>query len=328
MKRREFIGLISDAAASWPLGARAQRPAKPVVAYLSVGSPDAMADRVTAFRKGLSETGYVDGENVSVEYHWLQGQYERLPTLLNDLIQRHVAVMAIPGSTPISLAAKAATATIPIVFGVAENPTTLGLVKSLAEPGGNATGINFFSIEADTKRLGLMHDLHPKAARIAVLLNPANIRYTGQTSRSVSEAARRLGLTVIPYKASAPDEIDTAFAAMTRDGVDAVFIAGEAFFASRSVQLATLAARNRLPASFSSREMVRAGLLMSYGTSLTEMTRQVGIYTGSILRGAKPAELPVLQPTKFEFVVNLQAARLLNVDVPPMLLARADEVIE
>ena len=248
--------------------------------------------------------------------------------VLGDLIQRHVAVMAIPGSTPISLAAKSATNSIPIVFGVAEDPVTLGLVTSLAQPGGNATGINFFAIETDAKRLGLMHDLLPKAARIAVLLNPSNPRYSEATSKSLREAARTLGLEIVFYKASTPGEIDGAFAAMARDHADALFIGGEALFASRGVQIATLAMRDRLPASFSSRELVQAGLLMSYGTSVIDMARQVGIYTGSILKGAKPADLPVLQSTKFEFVINLQTARSLNLDIPPTLLARADEVIE
>jgi putative ABC transport system substrate-binding protein len=287
-----------------------------------------MAGRVNAFRKGLGETGYAEGRNVQVEYHWLEGQYEHLSVVLGDLIQRHVAVMAVPGSAPISLAAKSATNTIPIVFGVAEDPVKLGLVKSLAQPGGNATGINIFGLEIDAKRLGLKHDLLPKAARIAVLLNPSNPRYSEATSKSLREAARTLGLEIVFYEASTPGEIDAAFTAMARDRADALFIGGEALFASRSVQIATLAMRDRLPASYPSREMVQAGLLMSYGTSFIDMVRQVGIYTGSILKGAKPTDLPVLQSTKFEFVINLQTARSLNLDIPPMLLARADEVIE
>ena len=300
----------------------------PIVAVLSVGSPDVAAGRISAFRKGLGETGYTEDRNVQVEYHWFEGQYQHLTVVLDDLIQRHVAVMAIPGSTPISLAAKSATNTIPIVFGVAEDPVKLGLVTSLAQPGGNATGINFFATEAETKRFGLMHDLLPKAARFAVLLNPSNPRYSEATSKSLSEAARTLGLEIVFYKASTPGEIDAAFAAMARDRAEALFIGGEALFFSRGVQIATLAIRDRLPASFSSRELVQAGLLMSYGTNLIDMARQIGIYTGSILKGAKPTDLPVLQSTKFEFVINLQTARSLNLDIPPMLLARADEVIE
>jgi putative ABC transport system substrate-binding protein len=300
----------------------------PIVAFLSVGSPDVAAGRISAFRKGLGETGYTEDRNVQVEYHWFESQYQHLTVVLDDLIQRHVAVMAIPGSTPISLAAKSATNTIPIVFGVGEDPVRLGLVTSLAQPGGNATGINFFGIETEAKRLGLMHDLLPKAASFAVLLNPSNPRYSEATSKSLSEAASTLGLDIVFYKASTPGEIDAAFTAMARDRADALFIGGEALFASRSVQIATLAVRDQLPASFSSRELVQAGLLMSYGTNLIDMVRQVGIYTGSILKGAKPADLPVLQSTKFEFVINLQTARSLNLDIPPTLLARADEVIE
>ena len=271
---------------------------------------------------------YTEDRNVQVEYHWFEGQYQHLTVVLDDLIQRHVAVMAIPGSTPISLAAKSATNTIPIVFGVGEDPVRLGLVTSFAQPGGNATGINFFGIETEAKRLGLMHDLLPKAASFAVLLNPSNPRYSEATSKSLSEAASTLGLDIVFYKASTPGEIDAAFTAMARDRADALFIGGEALFASRSVQIATLAVRDRLPASFSSRETVQAGLLMSYGINLIDLARQVGIYTGSILKGAKPADLPVLQSTKFEFVINLQTARSLNLDIPPTLLARADEVIE
>jgi putative tryptophan/tyrosine transport system substrate-binding protein len=326
MRRREFITLLGGAAA-WPVAARAQQQ-MPVVAFLSVGSPESMAGRVAAFRKGLSETGYAEGRNVSIEYHWLGGQYEGLKALLADLVQRRVSVIAVPGSTPASLAAKAAIADIPIVFGVAENPVALGLVRSLADPGGNATGINFFAAETDAKRFGLMCELLPKATRIAVLVNPANVRYTEGTSKSVSEAARTFGIEVVFFKASTPAEIDAAFAGMSRERVDALFIGGEALFASRAVQLATLTARERLPTSFSSRELVQAGLLMSYGTNLADMARQVGIYTGSILKGAKPADLPVTQATKFEFVINLQTAKSLGIEVSPMLLARADEVIE
>jgi putative tryptophan/tyrosine transport system substrate-binding protein len=328
MRRREFITLLGGGAAAWPLAARAQQPTMPVVAFLRVGSPDANAGLVIAFRKGLSETGYVEGQNILVEYHWLEGQYERLKVMFDDLRQRRVAVIAIPGSTPISLAAKAAISTIPIVFGVGENPVTLGLVASLAHPGGNTTGFNFFSIETDAKRLELMHALLPKVTRIAALVNPANVRYTEATSKSLREAARTLGLEIVFVNASTTAEIDAAFAAIARERADALFIASEAFFATRGVQLATLAARDRIPASFSGRELAKAGLLMSYGTSITDMARHVGIYIGSILKGAKPADLPVIQATKFEFVINLQTAKSLGIEVPPMLLARADEVIE
>jgi ABC-type uncharacterized transport system substrate-binding protein len=324
--RREFITLLG-AAVAWPLVARAQQPL-PVVAFINVGSPETRSDRVAAFRKGLSETGYIEGQNVSIEYHWLDGAYLRLPAVLDGVIQRRVGVIAIPGSGPAVLAAKAATATIPIVFGVAENPVGLGLVKSLAQPGGNATGINFFASEIDAKRLGLMHELLPKASRFAVLVNPANVRYTEATSKALREAAQTLGIELVFFNASTPAEIDAAFAAITRERAQALFIAGEAIFSVRRMQLATLTARDRIPASYAGREGVEAGLLMSYGTSLVDMARQVGVYTGSILKGAKPSELPVLQATKFEFVINLQTARALGVEISPMLLARADEVIE
>jgi putative ABC transport system substrate-binding protein len=327
IERRKFLATLGGAAAAWPLAARAQQPL-PVVAFINVGSPETRSDRVAAFRKGLSETGYIEGQNVSIEYHWLDGAYLRLPAVLDDVIQRRVGVIAIPGSGPAVLAAKAATATIPIVFGVAENPVGLGLVKSLAQPGGNATGINFFASEIDAKRLGLMHELLPKASRFAVLVNPANVRYTEATSKALREAAQTLGIELVFFNASTPAEIDAAFAAITRERAQALFIAGEAIFSVRRMQLATLTARDRIPASYAVREGVEAGLLMSCGTNLVDMARQVGVYTGSILKGAKPSELPVLQPTKFEFVINLQTARALGVEISPMLLARADEVIE
>jgi putative tryptophan/tyrosine transport system substrate-binding protein len=286
------------------------------------------AGRVAAFRKGLSEAGYAEGHNVIVEYHWLEGHYERLPALAADLVRRRVAVIATTGNIEAALAAKAATATIPIVFGVPEDPVTLGIVASLARPGGNATGINFLSAELDAKRLGLMRELAPKATRFAVLINPANATSAESTSKALKEAARALGLEVLFFNAGTPGEIDTAFAAFVRERADALLIAGDAFFTSRSVQIATLAVRDRIPAGYGSREMVDAGLLMSYGTAILDMYRQVGIYTGTILKGAKPADLPVLQSTKFEFLLNLQTARSINLDIPPMLLARADEVIE
>jgi putative tryptophan/tyrosine transport system substrate-binding protein len=327
MRRREFITLLVGAAAL-PLAARAQQPALPVVGFINAGVANASANRMAAFRKGLSEAGYAEGQNVMVEYHWLEGHYDRLPAVLADLVRRRVAVIATPGGNEATLAAKTATATIPIVFGVAEDPVKLGIVASLARPGGNATGINFFALEVDAKRLALMHDLLPKATRYAVLVNPANAASTQATSKAVKEAARALGLDALFFNASTPAEIDAAFAAFGRERADALFIAGDAFFYSRRVQLATLAVRDRMPASYATREMVEAGLLMSYGTILPDMFRQVGIYTGSILKGTKPADLPVLQSTKFEFVLNLQTARSLNLDIPPMLLARADEVIE
>jgi putative tryptophan/tyrosine transport system substrate-binding protein len=328
LKRREFITLLGGTAVAWPLVAQAQQPAMPVVGFINTGMANASAGRVAAFRKGLSETGYTERQNVIVEYHWLEGHYERLPAVVADLVQRRVAVIATPGSTEAARVAKAATAAIPIVFGVAEDAVTLGIVASLARPGGNATGINFLTVETDTKRLGLMRELVPKATLFAVLINPANVTTAESTSKALKEAARALGLEVLFFNASTPGEIDTAFAAFVRERADALFIAGDGYFTSRSVQIATLAVRDRIPACYSSREMVEAGLLMSYGTVFVDMFRQVGIYTGTILKGAKPADLPVLQSTKFEFVLNLQTARSINLDIPPMLLARADEVIE
>ena len=327
MKRREFIALLGGAAA-WPLAARAQQPSMPVVGLINLGTPDAMAHYVAAFGNALSEAGYVEGQNVTVEYHWLEGQYDRLPALMADLVRRRVAIIATPGGTPAALAAKAATTTIPIVFGVAENPVKLGLVVNLARPGGNATGVNFFLGEVLAKRLGLLHDLVPKAVRIAVLVNPANAPTAEATLRDIPEAARAIGLQIQVLNATTTPEIDAAFATIVRDRADALFVAPDAFFAARRGQLATLAARDRVPTSCANREMVEAGLLMSYGTNIADMFRQVGIYTGNILKGDKPAELPVLQSTKFEFVINLQTARALGLEVPNALQLLADEVIE
>jgi putative tryptophan/tyrosine transport system substrate-binding protein len=299
----------------------------PVVGFIRDGSADASARLAAAFRKGLNETGNVEGQNVTVEYHWLEGQYDRLPVLVADLVRRQVAVIATPGGVP-ALAAKAATATIPIVFGVGEDPVKLGLVASLARPGGNATGINFFIQEAVAKRLRLLHDLVPKAVRIAVLVNPGNASVAETTVRELQQAAPTMGLQIRILNASTIGEIDTAFAILARERPDALFVAGDAFFVSGRVQLATLTARDGIPAAYGVREPVEAGGLMSYGTDLTEMFHQVGVYTGSILKGAKPADLPVLQSTKFEFVINLRTARTLGIEVPPGVLSIADEVIE
>jgi len=326
MRRREFITLLGGAAA-WPLGARAQQSAMPVVGFIRDGSADANARYAAAFRKGLNETGYVEGQNVTVEYHWLEGQYDRLPALMADLVRRQVAVIATPGNTP-TLAAKAATARIPIVFGVAEDPVQLGLVASLARPGGNATGINFFVNEIVAKRLALLHELVPKASRIALLINPRNTFSAEATLKEVPQAARALGLQLQIFKAGTSSEVDAVFGALAREPADALFLAGDAFYASRRVQLATLAVRERIPMTVSARELVEAGALMSYGTDIAHSFRQVGAYTGNILKGTKPSDLPVVQSTKFELVINLQTAKTLGLDVPPTLLARADEVIE
>jgi putative ABC transport system substrate-binding protein len=327
MKRREFITLLVGAAAAWPIAARAQQPT-PIVGVVVIRSPEDSVGRADAFRKGLSEAGYVEGQNVIVEYHWLDGRYDRLPSLIADLVRRRVAVIATPGQTATAQAAKAATTTIPIVFGVGDDPVKLGLVASLARPGGNATGINFFTGEVAAKRLGLFHDLVPKAARIAMLVNPANHPIAELMLRDIPEAARALGLQIQVFNASTSREIEAAFAAIVRDRVDALFIAPDAFFSSRRSQFVTLASRDRIPTSSSGREMVEAGLLMSYGTVNLDMWHQVGVYTGQILKGANPADLPVVQSTKFEFVINLQTARALGVEVPNSIRLLADEVIE
>jgi putative ABC transport system substrate-binding protein len=328
MRRREFIALIGGVVATWPLGARGQQAGLPVVGFVNGGAADAAARYLAAFRKGLSETGFVEGRNVTVEYHWMEGRYDRIPTVIADLVRRQVAVIATPGSIEASLAAKTATSTIPIVFGSAVDPVELGLVTSLARPGGNATGTNFFAFEVASKQFGLLHELVPKASRFAVLVNPGTGVAIDITLRAVQEAARTLALEVSVLKASTASEIDAAFEALARTRADALFIQADGFFASRRVQIATLAARERMPASYASREMVEAGLLMGYGTNIADMFRQVGIYTGSILQGARPADLPVIQATKFEFIINLQTAKSLGLDISPMLLARADEVIE
>jgi putative tryptophan/tyrosine transport system substrate-binding protein len=328
MRRREFITFLGGTAATWPLVARAQQLAIPVVAFVNGGTANVQARNIAAFQKGLSEAGYVEGQNVLVEYHWLEGHYELLTAILADLIRRRVAVIATPGTSEATIAAKAATATIPIAFAVGGDPVELGLVVSLARPGGNATGINFFVNEIAAKRLGLLHELVPKATRIALLINPANTSSAETTLKEVPEAARVLGLQLRVFNASTIGEIDAVFAALAREPADALFLAGDAFYTSRSVQLATLAARARIPMTGSARQLVEAGALTSYGTDIADSFRQVGIYTGRILKGAEPADLPVMQSTKFDFVINLKTAKALDLTVPPMLLALADEVIE
>jgi putative ABC transport system substrate-binding protein len=325
LTRREFITLLGGAAA-WPLAANAQQPAMPVIGFVNAGSSDAPLG--AAFRSGLNESGYVEGQNVTVEYHWLAGQFDRLPSLMADLVRRRVAVIATPAGNLAALTAKAATTTIPIVFSVGEDPVRLGLVASLARPGGNATGINFFNNETIARRLGLLHELVPKAVHIAALINPANTPIADAALQDIQEAARVIGLQIQVLKASTNREIEAAFATLVRDGVDALFVAPDTFFVSRRVQFATLAAHHRIPAAYNGRDFVEVGGLMSYGTDRVDTYRQVGAYAGQILKGAKPADLPVLQSTKFEFVINMQTARALGIEVPPTLLAIADEVIE
>jgi putative ABC transport system substrate-binding protein len=324
--RRHFITLLGGAAAAWLPAARAQAPAVPVVGFVGGSSADEVVS--APFRKGLAEAGYVEGQNVAVEYHWLGGQYEGAPALMADFVRHRVAVIVTPGSTPAALAAKAATTTIPIVFGIADDPVRLGLVPSLARPAGNLTGVNFLSVELVAKRLGLLHELLPTAARIGVLINPANGARTDAAIAEISEAARSIGLQVQVSRAGTSSEIDQAVADVARDRADALFVAPDSFFAERRVQFATTAARYGIPTVFFNREFVEAGGLMSYATDIRESLRLVGVYAGRILKGAKPSDLPVVQPTKFELAINLHTAKLLGLDVPPSLLAIADEVIE
>jgi putative tryptophan/tyrosine transport system substrate-binding protein len=327
MRRREFIAFLGSSLAAWPLAARAQQPA-PIVGLINSRSAQDAVRNVAAFRKGLDETGYVEGQNVTVEYHWLEGQFDRLPALMADLVRRRVAVIATPAFRLGAQAAKAATSTIPIVFGVGDDPVKLGLVASLARPGGNATGINNFATEVVAKRLGLLHDLLPKAVRIAVLVNPANASVTEATLRDIPEAASALGLQIRVLNASTSREIEAAFTTLGRDPADALLVASDGFFVSRRVQFAVLSVRHAIPAIYAVREYPEVGGLMSYGTDAWNDWHEVGIYTGRILKGAKPADLPVLQSSKFELVINVQTARALGIEVPNSIQLLADEVIE
>jgi len=326
--RREFITLLGGAAAAWPLAARAQQSAMPVIGFIGAGALDNYVLYLAAFRKGLAETGFVEGQNVAIEYRWAEGQYERMAQLADDLVRRRVAVIAVPGSPPGARAAKAATSTIPIVFSVGDDPVRSGLVTSISRPGGNATGINFLTGEVVAKRLALLHELLPGAARVAAFINPADASRAEVLREEVEVAARTVGMQLQILNPTTNREIDAAFGALVRERADALFVGPDAFYNSRRVQLANMAARHVLPTAFAVREYVDAGGLMSYGTSLADMYREVGAYCGRILKGAKPSDLPVLQSTKFELVINAQTARMLGITVPPSLLARADEVIE
>jgi putative ABC transport system substrate-binding protein len=326
--RRKFIATLGGAVACWPCAVWAQQQALPVVGFVNGRSADSSAHYVAAFRQGLKEAGYIEGQNVTVEYHWLEGQYGRLRELMADLVHRQVAVIATPGSHPAALAAKAATGTIPIVFGVGQDPVQLGLVASLARPGGNATGVNFFGQEVVPKGLRLLHDLVPKAVRLAVLANPANASVSEATIRKIQEAAPAIGLTAEILNATNVGEIDAAFATFASQRPDALYVAPDGFFSSRSGQFATLTARDKIPAAYWNRDFVAAGGLMSYGTDLADAYRQVGVYTGRILKGVKPADLAVVQSTKFLFAINHQTARALGIEVRPDVLSIADEVIE
>jgi putative ABC transport system substrate-binding protein len=328
MNRREFTTLLGGAAAAWPPAARAQQAAMPVVGFLSGTSPDTFADRLRAFRQGLKDTGHVESENVAIEYRWAENKIDRLPELAAELVRRKVAVLVATGGSASVFAAKAATTTIPIVFGIGEDPVRLGLVASLARPDGNLTGINFFSTELSAKRLELLRELVPGLARVAVLVNPANVLNTETTLRDVEPAARTIGLQIQVLNASTSREIDAAFATLVRHRPDALFVSQDVFFVSRRLQLANMAARHAIPMTSGSRDLAEVGGLMSYGTNITDAQRQIGLYTGRILKGAKPADLPVMQSAKFELVINAQTARMLGLTVPDKLLVAADEVIE
>ena len=326
MKRRDFITLLGSATA-WPLAARGQQPAMPVIGFLDSRSPDGMTERMRVFRQGLKATDIVEGENVVIEYRWAENQIDRLPALAADLARRRVSVIAVPGGPAPALAAKATTSTIPIVFVVNEDPVRLGLVASLARPGGNATGINIVTGELVAKQLELLHELVPGAARVAVLINPTAPN-ADRILRDVEPAARAIGLQIQLLNASTSHEIDAAFATFVRERPDALFVGADIFFLSRRLQLAHLATRHAIPATYSARLYAEAGGLMSYGTNTTDAWRQLAVYAGRILKGAKPADLPVEQLSKLELVINAETARMLGLDVPPSLLATADEVIE
>jgi putative ABC transport system substrate-binding protein len=327
MRRREFITWVGGAAAAWPMVARAQQ-AMPVIGFLGPTSPESSLERLRAFHRGLKETGYVEGENVSIVYRWAENQFDRLPVLAAELVDRQVAVIAATQGILPALAAKAATTTIPIVFNVGDDPVRQGLVTSLARPGGNLTGINFFTAETSAKRLELLRELVPGIVRVAVLVNPANVTTKETTLKEVADAANTMGLQIQFLNASSGGEIAAAFATFARERPDAVFVGGDPLFTSRRVQLATLTARYAIPATFSARDLVEAGGLMSYGSNLADAYRQVGVYVGRILSGAKPADLPIVQATKLELVINQETARILGINVPQSLLVAADELIE
>jgi putative ABC transport system substrate-binding protein len=325
VKRREFITLLGGAA-TWPLAARAQQPGMPVIGLLETRSPDMISDRLRRFRQGLKDTGYVEGENVTIVYDWAES-FDRLSALAAELIRRPVAVIVTP-TTPAALAAKAATTTIPIVFATGYDPVASGLVASLARPGGNLTGVNFFNNELAGKQLELLRELVPGATHVSALINPSNVRNASAALADLETAARARGMQIQVLNASTSREIDDAFATLLRQRPDVLFVSGDGLFTSRRVQLVLLATLHKVPATFANREFAEIGGLMSYGANVPDAWHQVGVYVGRILKGTKPADLPVVQASKFELVINAQAAKILGLTIPPTLLARADEVIE
>jgi putative ABC transport system substrate-binding protein len=329
--RREFITLLCGAVAAWPLSARAQQPVVPMIGYLSARSPDAETPFTTAFRKGLSEAGYVEGRNVAIEYRWPEGHYDTVPTLIADLVRRRVAVIVIPGGTASVLVAKMATRTIPIIFNIGSNPVEIGLVRSLNRPGGNLTGATGLIAELGAKRLELLHELVPSATSIAFLVNRMNPDYAEAEIDQVQGAARTIGVRLLIISASSPSEIEAAFAILVEQHAGALLIGGDTYFDSQSDQIVALAARHSIPASYPYPNQSFVGGLVSYGSSRAnraDLMRQIGLYAGRILKGEKPADLPVIQPTKFELVINLKTAKTLGLTVPQSLLVAADEVIE
>ena len=328
MKRREFITLLGGAAAAWPLAARAQQPAMPVIGFLNPLSPDGHRERLRGFRQGLNEVGFVEGENLAIEYRWGEGHFDRLPTLAAELVRRNVAVIAATGGAAAVRAAKAATTTVPIVFVTGGDPVRDGLVASFNQPGGNTTGISFLNTELAAKRIDLLRALLPGTARVAVLVNPGNATNAETILRDAEVAARTMGLQIQTLHASTSREINAAFASLGRERPDALFVGGDGFFLSRRFQMVNLASRHAIPTTYADRQFPEVGGLMSYGSNSEDAWRQAGVYVGRTLKGAKPADLPVVQASKFELIINAETARMLGLTVPPTLLATADEVIE